>query len=410
MLALEQGVSPRVEVAQDNQAEHNDGAGRTDEGRGRASWAAHSLTATSPPTLPRVVVRGSSIKERAEQIATAAEECGRVHSDRARQVYALLTCGALALLAQQGATGRPNRFAYFMVADELPELLGLSRATVYRALDELAAGGLVARRGWKTNGSRLNPKTGERTRGVVTAGLVIDVVLTPERGTAAKVTRHELRGRTFRDLDADRSTKRTAWNWKLEQAARRAELATLEQRAATMRANPSEMDAGAFCRLEEQIEAVRQSVLSIQGEQAITHLLRWALYIPPHLSPVTLTVSRPLEAVYALADLKNASQQERGAMVDERARAFLAIYGDDERSLGMWRRLLWNSIFAEERDAGALDALTAFLARLVADLREWEGMRSAGSVLMARLRKSGWWDHLETVRFERRASFTKITG
>lgn len=359
------------------------------------------------PVTPRVVVRGASVQDRAAQIVTAAEECGRVHTERAHKAYKLLVCAALALLGRNGAAGRPNRVSFFMVADELPELLGVGRATAYRALDDLRAGGLVARRTWYTTGSRQDRATGERTRGTVAGGVVVDVVLTPERGTAAKVTAAELRGK-FRDLDADRSTGRTAWQWKLEQGKARAEVAALEKRTAEMRADPTLMDAREFCRLEARAEELRQSLSTFQGEQAVTHLLRWALSAHFDSSPASLTVSRPLEVVYSLADLKHASRQERGALVDERARALLAAFGDRAGSLNMWRRLLWCSIFADERDPGALEALSTFLVRLVADVREWPDMRRAGAVLVARLKASGWWDHLETVRFERRATLTKL--
>ena len=147
------------------------------------------------------------MEERADAIVRAALDCGRLHSDRAERVYRLLVTAALAhhVALRPEAKVTPNHHSFFLVLDELPALMGVSRPTVFRALDNLKAGGLVDRRAWFT--STKNQEKGQRC--TLTGG-VVDVILTPAQGTEARVRAEYLRVH-YRDLDADRKVGRTAW-------------------------------------------------------------------------------------------------------------------------------------------------------------------------------------------------------
>ena len=179
-----------------------------------ASWpspreAAQCLRPSVLP-VPTIRIKGLTVMDRSESIVEAAEDCGRIHSERSKALYTLLVAGALGQHVALRPTVRvtPNRMTFFLVVDELPVLLGVCRATIYRAFDDLAKAGLVARRPWFTS-SRMG------NGGTVTGGVVVDVVPSPAQGTEARVRAEYLR-QQYRNLDADRHAGRTAWQWMTE--------------------------------------------------------------------------------------------------------------------------------------------------------------------------------------------------
>ena len=323
----------------------------------------------------------------------AAEDCGRLHSERARRLYEFLATAALAqhVAARPDLRITPSRITYFIVADELPLLLNLSRATVYRAFDDLKAGGLVERRPWYTSSNLAGGKT-------VTAGVVVDVVLTPAQGTAARVRAEYLRQR-YRNLDADRHIGRTAWRWMTEVREAKALAQALEAEAAALL--PSSQTTKQIAGIKDRAKGLRQSVLLSEKDAQINYLLRWTLDLPDS-TPVVLTVSARQDAVYRLADLTTAAPQQRGTLIEERAQALCLTTGDAAHNISFWRWLLWRMVGLECVQPGCISALMTSLLRLMADIREWgkdavRPLKSPGALFVSRLKVSGWWEELKGV-------------
>ena len=376
-------------------------------------------------TAARVTVRlkSRSVEEQTEAIVQAARDHHRLHTDRAAAVYGLLVAATLAhhVALRPDVKATPSRLMAFMVLDELPTLLGLSRATVYRAFDDLEASGLVDKRAWYTDSAvRLRPKPVAKNpqeidrvpakpekkkapgRFTAAAGIVVDVVLTPAQGTRARVPAEALSHRRYRNLDADRQAGRTAWQWMTEVGKARQLIQSLEAQAGDL---PQDKEHSLKIKaLKQRAEEVKQSSLPAGKDAQINHLLRWTLSIP-NQNPVTLTVSAQQEAVYRLADLQTATVQQRGAMIDERAQALCLATGDELRNLGFWRWLLWRMIELEYTQPGTIHALSAALLRLLVDHREWGGdartlrpLNSPAALFIARLRKTGWWQELKAMK------------
>ena len=111
--------------------------------------------------LPVIRLKSKTITERVSKIVQDAEDSGRLHSARATKLYELLVTATLAqhVALRPDLQVTPSRLTAFLVVDELPVLLGYSRATVYRAFEDLDAGGLVDKRPWYTDSTvRLREK------------------------------------------------------------------------------------------------------------------------------------------------------------------------------------------------------------------------------------------------------------
>ncbi|MGY2896771.1 hypothetical protein [Deinococcus sp. UYEF24] len=349
---------------------------------------------------PTVILRGKTVLERADVIVQAADDCGRVHSERAKRLYHFLVMAALAehMALRPEAVVTPNRMTSFFVVDELPLLLGVCRATVYRAFGELTAGGLIERRPWFTS-SRL---TGGNKKGTVTGGVVADVVLTPTQGTKACVRADYLR-KTYRNLDADRHAGRTSWQWMTEVKETHAQARTLEAEAAVLSCNATTIHE--INLLKGRAASLRQSILPSNLENKLQHLLRWTLSSSDS-NPVTLTVSGRQEAVYRLGELTAASPQQRGQLIQERAEALCLATGDGGQNLRFWRWLLWRMTELEHAQPGCISAMISSLLRLMTDIQEWgeaqglvRPLKRAGALFISRLKSSGWWEELRGVKF-----------
>ena len=342
--------------------------------------------------VPTVRVAGPTLLERATAIVTAAEDCGRLHSERAKRLYTFLVCGALGLhLARRpGVTVTPNRIILFFVADELATFLPDSRATIYRAFKDLKAAGLVAHRPWYTS---------SRVRGgnTVAAGVVADVVLTPTLATEARVRTEDLRP-SYRHLDADRHAGRTAWKWMTGIKEIKAQAQTLEDQAGCLVVDASNVRQ--INALRQRAAELRQSISSKQIKEQLDHFLRWSLSTPD-LQPVMLTVSASQDVVYRLGELTTATPEQRRGMIEERAQALCRATGDQAHNINFWRWLLWRTVELDYAQPGHLPALVSTLLRLLTDLKEWaldqsaqRPLRRPGALFISRLKASGWWEAL----------------
>jgi len=380
----------------------------------RLRWTQSIESSEQVVTRVTVRLRSESVEERVKAIVQAARDCGRLSSDRAEKVYQLLVTATLAyhVATRPEMNVTPNRLAAFLVIDDLTLLLNMARATVHRAFRDLKSAGLVDKRAWHTDsgvriGRKKNDdgavKTEPTNIRTAAAGVLVDVVLSPGLGTKARVMAEDLQRRDYRNLDADRQTGRTAWQWTREVKENREQLKQIKlgiEDLVSKKASAREVRL-----LREREEQMRQSYPLEQEVYKINHLLRWTLSLP-NQNPVTLTVSERQETVYRLGELRDTDPKKLAALIDKHAQSICKAIGDNVRNLNFWRKLLWNVTHLEQTtQPGIIQSLSAALQRLLTDLREWrEDSRSSrplknpAALLISRLKMSVWWSELNQVR------------
>jgi hypothetical protein len=99
------------------------------------------------------------------------------------------------------------------------------------------------------------------------------------------------------------------------------------------------------------------------------------------------------EYVFSLERLSSTHPKDRTALVDSYAHA-LAQGFLDGNNINFWRKLLWQAIKCDHKGTGILQKLSSTLTRLMVDVEEWQGLRSPGALLVARLKQAGLWDEL----------------
>lgn len=231
-------------------------------------------------------------------------------------------------------------------------VLGVSRPTLWRRLEELRAAGLVATRRWITS-------VGEEDW---TAGTLFSVRLRP--GGRARVAHEDLTA-SWRDLEADIRAGR-AWS-------RRPELAEAG------RLNASEKDL----RTTKAAELIGAIALSPAPSEGAVTLMR-----------SVSDEQRDYAVLAEIFDLPALARSDRGARVDALSATLAAGLGGDHRSRGLYRRLIWQALrWAEVGEEQWLGALHDAAARAIANAREG-GLRRPGAAFVAALRGSGVWDAL----------------
>jgi len=156
------------------------------------------------PPLPKMRPSVFQLVDRALQ---AHPEATEGLSPTAFRAYRLLLAAGLELLTRRlGDRPIPKNLSQvtaFGVNRALALALGVSEATLYRALVELKERGLVVRRGWMT------PATVKGRPGIYTAGAVYAVRL-PHRSGRPRLEREDFT-HPWRDLEGDIKEGKTAW-------------------------------------------------------------------------------------------------------------------------------------------------------------------------------------------------------
>jgi hypothetical protein len=242
-------------------------------------------------------------------------------------------------------TGQARRYAALptQVVLHLPAGLlalgaGLSRTTLYRALPELVAAGLIAHGGQaqKVNGMGLY------------GGCLWAVKTTP--GGQPPALRREDWKHQHRDFAAD-------------------------------------IDAGRT--VKALVEGLAQLQSENQRESYIGALKAWALS-PGHTKPpaVDVGVNLPpadlLELSYRLGDLIHVHPSSRADAVTALSTALSTALNDAD-SRRWYAGLLWQALEAEHQGRAGLQVLAAQLHRLSADRQEWAGLRNPAALLAYRL-------------------------
>ncbi len=230
--------------------------------------------------------------------------------------------------------------------------LGFSEVTLYKHLKTLNQLGLIHSKGHTSDFYGLARKD----------GTLIAVSL--HDGVKARLRYWDLKAK-YRDLRADsESGTRTAW-------------AVLQ----------------AFKGRGVKSQTQEQERLSY------TSLRAWTLKEPDQLTPVNLFDSKPpgparlQEYIYALPDILEAHQKDRGKLIESFARV-LATSFRDTSNLKFWYWILWRCFEGECRGISSISPLVNALTRLRTDVVEWEGLKRPGGLLIKRLKVAGIWDSL----------------
>jgi DNA-binding transcriptional ArsR family regulator len=285
---------------------------------------------------------------RYEMAADSAADITRIVTEKLGFLSrtALLIFRALHQISLEACEARgyhPNvsEVALFCPVEAVALALGIHRATVYRALPELRAAGLLDVRGHFTTLSG-------RTRA---DGAVWSVRLRPVGGRAARVGYSDLK-RQYRDLGGDIEAGRTVW-------------AEMRQ----SKDNPSR---------EVNLDLVR----------------RFALPPSPTKSPLPvdcrMASRRSLEAVL---DAPHVEKGERSRVVSLAAEA-LATALRDRDGTGFYRKLLW--MILRRLDATGEDfSYSVYLAAQRAAVDAAEGFaRRPGALFVSRLKAAPWWSEV----------------
>jgi hypothetical protein len=240
----------------------------------------------------------------------------------------------------RGYSSGVSEVALFCPVEAVALALGCHRATVYRALPELRAAGLLDVRGhFCTHRGRT------RADGAVWA-----VRLRPVGGRAARVPYDALK-RSYRNLSGDVEAGRTVW------------------------------------------AAMRQSKLQPKKPGVdLSHVRRFALS-EPHKAPVTVDCRmagrRSLEAVL---DVPMVERGERSAAVTLAAEA-LATALRDRGSTDFYRRLMWALLRRRDAtgDTAPFHVVYEQARRAAAESAEGYG-RKPGALLVSRLKRARWYE------------------
>jgi hypothetical protein len=216
--------------------------------------------------------------------------------------------------------------------------LGMHRSTVYRALPELRAAGLLDVRGhFCTHRGRTRAD-----------GAVWSVRLRPVGGRAARVGYSDLK-RQYRDLGGDIAAGRTVW---------------------------AEM---------------RQSENNPSREVNLSYVRRWALS-PTNSNPVTVDCrTAPRRSLEAVLDAPHVERGDRARVVSLAAEALAAALRD-RAGVNFYRRLIWQLL--RRFDATGADHFGMVYEqarRAAAEAGEGYG-RKPGALFVSRLKRAGWYE------------------
>lgn len=259
----------------------------------------------------------------------------------AKKIFTQLFQTALYVLEAKAPAPAPTQQVIHQPVELVCEALGISRVTFYHHLTTLRRLGLVYSRAHTGNWYGLARKT----------GTLFSVALKPN--TRARIGIEDYRHQ-WRDLEADTQREgRTAWSF--------------------LRGLQSQPN-----RKEASQKALRS----------------WAVNPGTTNNPVTNDCKGTLsETVYSLEMLSDTHFKDRPKLVDSFAQA-LAHGFLDSHNLNFWRKLLWDALKRDTEGYGTLHKLTNALTRLMADRAEWQELRSAGALLVHRLKQCGLWDEL----------------
>ncbi len=234
-----------------------------------------------------------------------------------------------------------SQVSFFCPVEAVALALGVHRCTVYRALPELRALGLIdARAHYTTHRGRTRSD-----------GSVWCVRVHPLKGCRARLSYGDLK-HSYRNLSGDVEAGRTVW----------------------------------------QLMRQSKELPSSEGVD-LNHILRWALPLTQQ-NPVTSDCrTAPRRDLEALLDVPYASREARGAAVDLAAQA-LAQALADRGGMNFYRRLLWQLLRRSDTVGSDYWHVVYEQARRAAVDAQEGFARKPGALFVSRLKRAGWWSEV----------------
>jgi DNA-binding Lrp family transcriptional regulator len=280
--------------------------------------------------------------ENAVDVATVlASRTPETLTGTAKRVYQALLIPALEN-ARERAYVNPSRVTFHCPAEIISLALGISRMTLWRAVQVLKDAGLIDNRAVK----------GTCRGRVRNTGSVWQIRLTPNHGKKCKLSYEELKH---------------SWRPNFNDEIRRGR--SSYRALVTYKRTSKELD--------------------------IDLLRRWSVDSKKHPPSVdTLVCNKPKNVVLeVLLDVSSARPgRDTVARVDLAAQA-LATALADQRSVNFYRLILWNALKASKRGVDLFPMLYQVAIRARVDLVEnWS--RKGGAVFTSRLKQTDYWDEL----------------
>jgi hypothetical protein len=280
----------------------------------------------------------ASLEETSRRLTAEAASLLPPHVYR---TYSVLHQVALEHARRRGYSPQVTHVSFGCPSEVVAHYLGIHRATLWRHRQVLHEHGLLDSRAHWTGepGNRLSD------------GVIWQVKLYPGKGSAARLRYQDLSVK-YRDLAADIQAGRTAW------------------------------------------ALMQQSPTGDVEQDNVARIVEWTLPPAANHHPLSMTVAfHPLETVL---DLEHAPKYEavRRELVDTGAHA-IAFTLADHGAIDFYRKLLWNLLRARDYlGLNLFQALYNAVVRVRADLKEGFA-RSAGALLVSRLKQWSTWDEIE---------------
>jgi DNA-binding Lrp family transcriptional regulator len=273
--------------------------------------------------------------------ASIAERLSKTLPAQAKRVYQALLIPALEN-ARERSYVNPSRVTFHCPAEIISMALGISRMTLWRAVQVLKDAGLIDNRAVKGN-----------CRGRVrNTGSVWQIRLTPNHGSRCKLSYEELKH---------------SWRPNFNDEIRRG--------------RSSYRALVTYKRISKELD--------------IDLLRRWSVDSFKNSNPVDNSVcNTPKKAVLeTLLDVSSARPgRDTVARVDLAAQA-LATALADKRSVNFYRLIVWNALKASQRGLDLFPMLYQVAIRARVDVQEnWS--RKGGAVFTSRLKQTEFWDEL----------------
>jgi hypothetical protein len=283
------------------------------------------------------------------------------------RTFRLLHNAALRIADRRGYAPSVSQVSFFCPLEVVGAALGIHRTTLWRHLGVLTAQGLLDYRPHKTS-----------FRGqTVNDGTVWCIRLTPLKGKRPRLTYQELT-HTYRNLEADVRKGRTAYALCKELS------------------EPCEPEAISVTPpLSEPSKKSMQQSYNLMSELDRTNLiLEWSLspqYAQnPVMSDCCIAQAPVLETVL---DLPYCTKDDRNSMVAAAASSICAALAD-AKSHAFYCQLLWNLLRHHDRGQDFFQQVYQMIVRARVDYQEGFA-RSAGGLLLSRLKRWKVWDHLQ---------------
>ncbi len=280
-----------------------------------------------------------------------AERLPKTLTGQAKRVYQALLIPAIENAKERGYVN-PSRVTFHCPAEIISTALGISRMSLWRAVQVLQAEGLVANRAQK---ARLSCRGGA----VRNTGSVWQVRLTPNHGSRCKLSYEELR-----------HVWRPNFNEEIQQGrGSHAAVKAARSRNVTYKSNSQELDLTLL---------LKHSVDSKKHSPSVDSLVR----------------NKPKNAV--LEVLLDVSSGRRGRdtvqKVDTAAQALSEALADS-RSVNFYRRLVWGALRASQRGLDVFPMVYQMAIRARVDRVE-NFSRRGGALFVSRLKQAGLYDEI----------------